>query len=151
MKSIFAKTVMLLLFSTALFSFSYKPGGEGYEVYINGKVVLQRFGSEMNKPHTLRFTAGTENDEITIKYHHCGQAGKNRLLTVKDENDRVLKEIRFADAEPGANGMNCRVKDIISLKKGNSTSLKLYYSSSELPGGRLLVSIVSDASVTAKP
>lgn len=142
---------MLLLFSTAIFSFSHKPGGEGYEVYVNGKVVLQRFGSEMNKPHTLRFTAGTENDEITVKYYHCGQKGKNRVLTVKDDQGNVLKEIRFEDEQSNANNMSCRVKDIISLKRGNASSLKLYYSSSELPGGRLLVSIVSDAVATAKP
>lgn len=149
MKSIITKTFMLLVISATLSSFSSMPGGEGFEVFVNGKVVLQRFGKDLNKPHTLRFASGTENDEITIKYHHCGQAGKNRVLAVKDEQDKTLKEIRFEDTGNGQSGMNCKVKDIISLKKGKNTVLKLYYSSSELPGGRLLVSIVSGSAATA--
>jgi hypothetical protein len=141
MKSFIAKTLSVLLISTALFSFTSIPGGEGFEVYVNGKVILQRFGKELYKPHTIRFAPGTENDEVTIRYHHCGQAGKNRVLTVKDGQDNVLKEIHFADASTTVSGMSCRVKDIISLKKGNNAVLKLYYRSSELPGGRLLVTI----------
>jgi hypothetical protein len=37
--------------------------------------------------------------------------------------------------------MTVPVKDILSLKKGNDNTLKLYYSSNELPNGRLLVTI----------
>lgn len=148
MKKIIAKALSLLVISTTLFSFSSMPGGEGFEVYVNGKVVLQRFGKDLNKPQVLRFAAGTENDEITIKYHHCGQAGKNRVLTVKDNEEKVLKEIRFTDAG-SPSGMSCKVKDIISVRRGNNSVLKLYYSSSELPGGRLLVSVVAGGTTTA--
>lgn len=148
MKQLIAKTAMLLALSAALFSFTANPGGEGYEVFVNGKVVVQKFGREMDKPHIIRFAVGTENDEITVKYHHCGRVGKNRVLTVKDEQDNVLKQIRFEDSNNPVAGMSCRVSDIISLRKGNSNALKLYYSSAELPDGRLLVSIVnSSASV----
>lgn len=149
MKTLFVKTLSLLLLSSAVFSFSSMPGGEGFEVSVNGKVVLQRFGKDLNTPHVLRFAAGTENDDITIRYYHCGKVGKNRVLTVKDGNDNVLKELRFEDAENGKAGMCCKVKDIVSLKKGNIRSLKLYYSSSEIPAGRLLVSIVSDSDMSA--
>jgi hypothetical protein len=37
--------------------------------------------------------------------------------------------------------MTCRVKDLLGLQKGNSHVLRLYYASSELPGGRELVAI----------
>lgn len=152
MKKWILSTSFLLAALTILSSSRPSPGGEGFEIYVNGKVVLQRFGSDMNKPHTLRFASGTENDEISIRYYHCGKTGKNRLLTVKDEQDKVLREIRFSDAENAASGMKCRVSDIINLKRGNNRSLKLYYSSSELPEGRLLVSIVSSGTtVTGTP
>ena len=143
MKKTIGKTLLLLLTGTVLFAFHPKPGGEGFEVFVNGKVVLQRFGQEMNKPHVLRFASGSANDEITVKYHHCGRSGKNRVLTVTDEKDQVLKELRFADEGSNAPGMTCRVSDIISLTKGPNRTLKLFYRSSELPNGRLLVSIVS--------
>ncbi|MFN8290892.1 MAG: hypothetical protein U0U70_11580 [Chitinophagaceae bacterium] len=152
MKTILVKTLSLLLISTALFSFAPAPGGEGFEVLVNGKVVLQRFGNDVNKPHVLRFAAGTENDEVTIKYYHCGQPGKNRVLTIKDGQDNVLRQISFGNEANGKAGMSCKVKDIISLRKGNITSLRLYYSSDELPAGKLLVSILSDnAAPAVKP
>jgi len=70
-------------------------------------------------------------------------------LTVKDSQDKMLKEIRFADVNVPVSGMSCKVKDIISLKKGNNNILKLYYSSTELPNGRLLASIVTGSNRTA--
>jgi len=149
MRSIIAKTFSLLVITTALFSFSAKPGGEGFEVYLNNKLILERFGNNMKAVQTIRLNEGSASDELTIKYHHCGKVGKNRVLTVKDGQDNVLKAIRFADVNYVMGGMSCRVKDIISLKKGNSSTLKLYYSSSELPEGRLLASIVTGKSVTA--
>lgn len=150
MKKILAKTFSLLLIGTALFSFTSLPGGEGFEVYLNNKLILQRYGNQLNTPHVLRFTDGfNANDELSIKYHHCGKVGKNRVLTVRNEDDQLLKEIRFADADVPLSAMSCKVNDIISLKKGDNSALKLYYSSSELPGGRLLASIITTSKSTA--
>lgn len=153
MKKIFVKTFSLLLISTALFSFTSLPGGEGFEVYLNNKLILQRYGNQLSTPHVLRFTEGfNATDELSIKYHHCGKVGKNRVLTVRNEDDQVLKEIRFADADVPLAAMSCKVNEIISLKKGDNSTLKLYYSSSELPGGRLLTSIVTTPkTTTARP
>jgi len=54
-----------------------------------------------------------------------------------------LKEWHFADASSADAAMTCKVKDIAGLKKGNGTiTLNLYYSSSELPKGRQLASLV---------
>jgi len=150
MKPIITKTLSLLLLSAALFSFTAKPGGEGFEVYLNNKLILQRFGDQLNTAQVLRFTDGfTANDELTIKYHHCGRVGKNRVLTIKNEADKVLQEIRFPDSAVPVAGMSCKVKEIISLKKGNNSVLKLYYTSSELPNGRLLASIVTSSATAA--
>lgn len=149
MKKSITKTLALLALCTALFSFSGKPGGEGFEVYLNNKLILQRFGYQINNAQTIQLKEGSVTDELTIKYYHCGTTGKNRMLTIKDGQNKVLKEFRFADASSNASGMKCSVKDIFSLKKGNNNTLKLYYTSSELPGGRLLASIVTGTSATA--
>lgn len=153
MKKILAKAFALLLISTALFSFTSLPGGEGFEVYLNNKLVLQCYGNQMNTPQVLRFTEGfSAKDELSIKYHHCGKVGKNRVLTVRNEDDKILKEIRFADSDNASAAMHCKVTEILGLKKGDNSVLKLYYASSELPRGRLLASLVtSGRTVTAKP
>lgn len=150
MKKSIVKMLSLLLLSTALFSFSGKLGGEGFEVYLNNKLIVQKFGNQMNNAQTIQLNQGSPNDELTIKYYHCGTVGKNRVLTIKDGQDNILKEFHFADASSNAAGMKCSAKDIFSLKKGSNSTLKLYYSSSELPVGRMLASIVSKYSTTSE-
>ena len=149
MKAGIKKAAILLMMAFTLFSFSTLPGGEGFEVYLNNKIIMQRFGNQLNSPQSIQLSDAAANDEITIKYHHCGRVGKNRVLAIKDGQDKVLKEIRFADVNVPVSGMSCKVKDIISLKKGNNNILKLYYSSTELPNGRLLASIVTGSNRTA--
>lgn len=101
------------------------------------------FGDQLNRAQVIQVSEGSANDELTIKYHHCGKVGKNRVLTLKDGQDKVLKEIKFEDVSTPSAGMSCRVKDIVSFKKGSTNTVKLYYTSSELPGGRLLASIIT--------
>ena len=150
MKKSIAKMLSLLLMSTTLFSFSGKPGGKGFEVYLNNKLIVQRFGNQMYTAQTIQLNQGCPNDELTIKYYHCGTIGKNWVLTIKDAQDKTLKEFRFADASSNAAAMKCSAKDIFSLKKGNNSILKPYYSSSEFTAGRMLASIVSRYSSTSE-
>lgn len=133
--------VLVTLFGT-LVSFSTTKGGEGFEIYLNNKLVLQQYGSQLNATKSLQLDQRNANDELTIKYHHCGKVGKNRTLVLKDGNNKVLKQWSFADGTDASNPMTCKVKDILSLQKKNaSTTINLFYSSSELPKGRVLASI----------
>ncbi|NOT51703.1 MAG: hypothetical protein HOP10_10555 [Chitinophagaceae bacterium] len=66
--------------------------------------------------------------------------GKNRIVTIKDAQNNILKEFKYTDAATPVAAISVPVKDITGLKKGNIV-LKLYYSSTELPGGRMLASI----------
>ena len=141
MKSIFSKTMALVTICAALFSFSPKPGGEGFEIYVNNKVVIQKFGNEISTVQNLQLNQNSYGDQLTIKYHHCGKVGKNRIITIKDGQNKVLKEFRYADAAKPVAAMALNVKDILNLKMVNPNSLKLSYSSSELPDGRTLATI----------
>lgn len=150
MKKTIARAGLFAWLTHFLFAFTTLPGGEGFEVYMNGKLVLQRFGKDMDRPQLLRLGPADAGGEISIRYHHCGQTGKNRVLTVKNSQDRLLKEFRFADKST-ATDMKCRTAEITALQKGKNEVLKLYYSSSELPGGRLLLTITGEGSATGKP
>lgn len=141
MKSIISKSMMLLAICTALLSFTSKPGGEGFEIYVNNKVVIQKFGSEINTVQSLQLNQYSSGDQLTIKYHHCGKVGKDRVVTIKDGQNKVLKEFRYADATTPVAAMVVNIKDLQTLKKINSSSLKLLYTSSELPQGRVLAII----------
>lgn len=155
MKTIIGKTFAVVTITATLLSFSPNfpqgspSGGEGFEISLNGKVVLQRFGKNMDDVKTLELSQASPNDKLTIKYHHCGKVGKNRTVSIKDAQDNLIKTWRFKDVETAVGGMSCSVQDIISLKKGSNNVFKLYYSSSELPGGRLLTSVIFDKNVLA--
>jgi hypothetical protein len=134
---------LLILFSAALFSFSVKKGGDSFEVWLNGKRVLQQYVHVAKGVQTLNLTQTSDNDKLDIYYSHCGQTGKNRYITIKDEKNRPLKVWKFNDATGNNVAMSFKLKDLLSLKKNKTDKLNLFYSSSQLPDGRLLATIDS--------
>lgn len=131
--------------SFILSSFSFRPGGEGFEVFQNNKLVFQQFGGNMKKVNSLQLSAASSKDEITIKYYHCGRSGKNRHLIIRSADNKELKNWQFANASTSQRdpGMSFRVGDILTLQgKSKKSALNVYYTSSEIPAGKLIVSLV---------
>jgi hypothetical protein len=126
-------TCLALLGSTVLFSFS--KGGDTLEVYLNGKQLLQQNIHMDKSVKTVQLSTLSDKDKVEVYYSHCGYAGKNRTLTVKDEKDNLLKEFKFVDVNTGRGAMSFILKDV---KNTGITKLKLYYSSKEMPGSKLL-------------
>ncbi len=139
-KSLMMSSAIIFL-CTALFSFDGKGGGDTLEIYLNGKQVLQQFVHADNSVKTLQLTAASGNDKVEVYYSHCGVAGKNRTITIRDEKNKLLKEFKFADVKVNRSAMSFNLKDIADFQKGKITKLNLYYSSKEIPGGKLLAAI----------
>lgn len=151
--------VLLIALSSVLFSFSLKTlspvannfGGEGFEVYLNNKLVLQQFGDKMSSVKTLQLDQTASNGQMEIRYFHCGRPGKSRVVTIKDEQNVVLKEWRFGDGKK-ASKVCCNIKDILALPKIKAgRQVQLYYASSELPKGRMLAILTSANKSVAQP
>lgn len=141
-------TMMLLAASAVFSSFTARNGGEGFEIFLNNKVVLQQFGNKMGTVSTIQLDQRLSGDQLVVKYYHCGRVGKNRSIAIRDAQNKVLKEWKFANAS--ASGMTisdaamaCKVKEILSLQKGNPGKLGLYYTCDEIPKGRLLVNLAT--------
>ena len=155
--------VLLLALSGVLFSFSVKTveaissyksnfGGEGFEVYLNDKLVLQQYGEKMNIVKTVELDQSAGNGELAIQYYHCGRPGKSRVVTIKDEKNVVLKEWRFGDAKDASARVSCNVKEIFALPKFKAgKKVNLYYSATELPNGRLLATLTTVSKAAAQP
>ncbi len=151
-KSGFLAVLGLVIFSAVASSFTLNRGGEGFEIYLDNKLVMQRFGSEMNNVQNLALDQRSVNGQLAIKYHHCGRVGKNRQVVIRDAQNNLLKEWRFPDVKDAYAAMNFSVKDILTAQKGSrSTTVNLYYSSTELPKGRMLASIVLPAKNITTP
>jgi len=142
MKKIISKTLALVAVAAVLLSFTPNFGGEGFEILVNGKIVLQKYGDDMDNVKFLELSKTSAKDKLSIRYYHCGKVGKNRMVTIKDGDNNTVKVFRFADVATPVGEMSCTVGDLISLKKGNNHVFKLYYSSSELPKGRQLASVI---------
>jgi len=140
--------IPVFTFLLVLSGFKSPDGGEGFEIYVENRLVLQQFGKDVNTTKTLQLNRSDYNSRLIVKYYHCGQVGKSRVITLKNGQNRILKEWRFPDT--GTTGIACNIKDIVDSKTGN-TELHLFYSSKELPAGRELVSIKTSGPVTTTP
>ena len=151
MKSIISKLFVVVAFAAALLSFSTNFGGEGFEILVNGKAVLQKYGDGMEKISTLQLSKTLPSDKITIRYYHCGKIGKNRMVTIKDGDDNTLKVFKFTDVPYAVGDMSCTIKDLMNLPLKRNTTCKVYYASTELPKGRQLALVVLPEGHNVKP
>ncbi|HTD94482.1 MAG TPA: hypothetical protein VK644_11735 [Chitinophagaceae bacterium] len=133
-----AVLITLLAVQLGLSSFSSKKGGEGFEVYLNDKLLFQHYGTGLNTVSTVQLDRMSASDELKVKYRHCSEVGKGRALLIKDAQNNVLKEWHFKDVSSSDAVMTCSMKDILQLQS-NKSKLGLYYVSNELKQGRLLV------------
>lgn len=140
MKSFLKKSFAGLFLLAALASFTHRPGGEGFEIYVDNQLLVQRFGNEMNAVQPVSLS-NRESSKLYIKYYHCGKTGTGRSITVKNNRNQSLHQFRFEDSRAVSGVMMLEIKDIRALIKEDNASLQLYYSSSELPAGRMLAKV----------
>jgi hypothetical protein len=134
----------LLTICITLVSFSALPGGDKFEIYLNNKLVMEQYVSQKASPQYLTLHRGNYSGKISVYYTECGKTGTDRSIVLKDEQNKVVKKWQFADVTADNKMMTWNVKEIMDLQSGNSQStLKLFYSSRELPQGRLLATVVS--------
>jgi hypothetical protein len=135
---------LLVVASSFIYSFvAPAAGGEGFQIYIDNKLVLQQFNTEMKELKNIQLTTAHSNSEMTVKYYHCGMAGKSRILELKNSDQKTVKRWQFDNADGKNFAVTVPVKEILDSqeKLGNGT-IFLYYSSKEAPQGRLLAGIV---------
>ena len=138
-----ARILAMLLVGFGTFSsFSIKTGGDSFEVYLNKKLLIQQFVSKGEAAKSIALNAANANDELEIYYSHCGQTGTDRSISLRDAQNRILKQWRFQDSPGVRTSMNCGIKDLLNVQKNTeSSTLQLVYASHELPEGRVLAVI----------
>lgn len=141
MKLNIIKHALRIALCAILFSFS-TVGGESYTIHLNDKLLVQYHVPSKAAMPSISLTTVASNDRLSIYYNECGQIGKERRLTIKDDKDNVLKEWRFTNVTGEHTPMTCKANDILALKQKDSNKLKLVYTSREVSKGRLLATIV---------
>ena len=139
------KPLALLALCAALFSFTHPAGGEGYEIFLNNRLLAQHFGATAGNPQTLTLDQTAFTGQLVVKYYHCGQPGKSRVIVIRNPHTNASKQWTFADS-PANPMMTIALKDVSSLQDHTGTALELYYTSSLLPTARLLATIETTSS-----
>jgi hypothetical protein len=139
------KPLLVLLLTTTmacLQSFTAKAGGEGFEIYLNNKLILWQPVGKPFTLHNLQLDKTNKDDQLEIRYHHCGYTGKDRTIVIKDDKGNTIKEWKFADASGANKGMTIPVKELLQLEKNYSSSnLSIVYYAQQLPKGRAITAI----------
>jgi hypothetical protein len=143
-RNTFSGLGLVLLLAIFLSGFISPLGGEGYEIYIDNKLVLEQFGKDMKQVKNLQLEPSQIKSELRVKFYHCGMAGKSRTLELRTPGKQVLKQWQFANGEGKNFAITVAVKEIMDLqKKAGAGTLHLYYSSKEAPDGRFLAGITT--------
>ena len=117
--------------SVALCSFAFVPGGASYEVFLNRERVIQDHLYGRKEAPTLPLNLNTAQDELSVTFSNCGKIDTARKISLKDEQNKTLKEWSFSDSPDIKNQMVIRVSEITGFRDQYSTA-KLVYSSREL-------------------
>ena len=137
-----ARVVLPALLLPVLFSFLALPGGDRYEIYLNGKLILQQNVYGPMKLQSLALDGATAKDELVVHYTHCGTIGKSRSIAILDSHGKVWKKWSFADEDDKKGAMVIPVKELLALQKSvKGQDLVLVYSAKELPDGRQLTAL----------
>ena len=140
----FIKLFTLITLSFTAFGFTNKFGLDGYEIYLNSKLILKQYVNQPLNLRVLPLDKANESDQLHIKYIHCkkNDPGTSRSITLRDEQGNMLKKWTFADAAGSDFNMTIPVKELLLLKKTNAQhELSIYYAAHELPKGEMLAQI----------
>ena len=104
-----------IILSAATFftqSFTTK-GGDHFRILLNNTLLLEQFVHNNKSIQTVSLEGAKESDNLVIHYSHCGEAGKDRVVALKDNNGKLIKQWKFADTK--STGMRVALKDVLPL------------------------------------
>ena len=144
------KAIVGVALSAILFSFASLPGAHSVQVYLDDKLVVDHYvNTKMAAPKVL-VDPGENHGQLIVKYSECGRTVTGRMIFIKTEENKVLKEWRFVGSSSGfEDPMQIPVKEITGLKQKATNSFRLFYSSNEFPEGQQVASIVIGDGATA--
>ena len=129
---------MLAILALTMMSFSL--GADSYKILLGGKLLAEQFVHIQKAVPSLSLDASGK-EMLTVQYSHCGGIGTQRILSIRNTDNDIIREWKFNEGSP----VEVQVKEISDLAE--TGPLNLYYASAEMTHGRLLASLL----LTGKP
>jgi hypothetical protein len=147
MKSLWV--IFALVMTASLLSFDMKPGMHSFQVFVDDKMILERYADRGLKAPNVQLS--TENKTLDVRYNECNRTVSGRSLTAKDKDDNVLKVWRYEGSTSGfKDPMSCSVKDLQALAQKNGNAVRIYYASNDFPEGlHIITATVGNATVAS--
>lgn len=128
-----------LIMALFFMSFTLLRGGYGYTLHVNNKLAGQYYLTDKHETPTLRLTQQDLTGKLTVYFNECGEIGQSRSLSIRDSNQKILKEWTFANSTTQHDPMDIAWRDVIALER---TSAAVYYTSARVNKPQLLVYLV---------
>ena len=136
------KAMLLIALVSVTAPLAARDGGEMFEIYLNGKLLVRQYNPQSFTLQSLNLTEANVNDKLVIYYNHCGHPGKSRTIAIVDKAGNVLKKYNFGDGNSVQDGMSIPVKEFLALEKNNQgMQLAIHYTAKELPKGLTLSAV----------
>lgn len=146
-------TIVGVALCSILFAFSGLTGAHNVQVYLDDKLVVDHYVDSRTITPKILVDPAENYGQLIVKYNECGRTVTGRVITLKSEGNKVLKEWRFEGSSSGfKNPMQISVKEITSLKQKGTNSVNLFYSSNDFREGLQIASLVlgGEATTAAK-
>lgn len=138
----FKGLLALAALCAVLSAFAPMPGAHNYQVYLDNKIVADQYVNRNTIAPKIAVDPAENQTQLIIKYNECGRTVTGRTITIKDTDEKVLKEWKFDGTAKGYESpMSCSIKDIVALKPRNK-EMKVYYASADFPEGQHVVTLV---------
>ena len=131
---------------TTLLAFTF--GGDSYTIHLGKNQVAQYYVLSKKPLPALELTGSDTNSTLSIFYSECGNIGKERVLTLRNSKNEVLKKWTFPNAMSKHAAMTVNTYQIAQLME--SDKVFLYYSSKEVKSSQVLASIATSVANSAK-
>jgi hypothetical protein len=142
-------TLVGVALCSILFASSSLTGAHNVQVYLDDKLVVDHYVDSKTKTPKILVDPAENYGQLTVKYNECGRTVTGRVITLKTEENKVLKEWRFEGSSSGfENPMQIPVKEITSLKQKGTNSVNLFYSSNDFREGQQIASLVLSGGTT---
>jgi len=144
-RSIHSRALVLMVFFISFAAMNAKAGGDGYEIYLNNKLILKQYQGQSLSLTSLVLSQSNLNDKLVICYTRCNvpdNSGKSRSITLKDNNGTVLKVWTFNNLPGDKGSMSIPVREILDLqKKIGEKPITIYYAAQDHASTQILPSL----------
>lgn len=148
MKNVKSTALLVGMTGLAIFllsAFALYPGGYSYTLHLNNRLVSEQYITPTFETPTLTLSDQDKKGTLTVYFNECGQIGRQRKLSVRVSDQKVLKEWSFANSSSQHDPLQLTLKDLSAY--AHSGTMAIYYSSERVSKPQVLAYVVGATTV----